>query len=83
MKRFLSLFLIVATISKSALGVSFKAAPELEKVFKEQNVAGTFVLYDVAADTMLVGTKRGQSSGLFPRLLLRLPILSSVWMSAR
>lgn len=54
MKRFLPIFLIVVALSKSALGVSFKEAPGLEKVFKDQSIVGTFILYDVAADTMLV-----------------------------
>jgi beta-lactamase class D len=54
MKRFLSIFLIVAALAKSTSGVSFQGAPELEKFFKERNVVGTFVLYDVAANTMFV-----------------------------
>ena len=36
------------------VGASFKEAPELGRLFKEQNIAGTFVLYDVAAETMFV-----------------------------
>ena len=54
MKRFLSIFLIVAALAESTSAVSFKEVPELERFFKERNVVGTFVLYDVAADTMLV-----------------------------
>ena len=54
MIRFPPIFLIVVALSKSSLGVSLKEAPGLGKVFKDQNVVGTFILYDVAADTMLV-----------------------------
>lgn len=53
MKRFL-LILILATFSEAASGVSFKEAPELEKFFKDKGVVGTFVLFDVASDTMFV-----------------------------
>src|ERR1700736_5871698 len=33
---------------------TYQEVPDLAKVFKDKGVAGTFVLFDVAADTMLV-----------------------------
>lgn len=54
MKRFLLGAFITVTLAQSAAAVSFKEVPELEKFFKQQNVVGTFVLFDPAADTMSV-----------------------------
>src|SRR5438128_10099565 len=54
MKRFLLTFLVLATLSKVAFGVSTKEVPELEKCFKDKGVVGTFVLFDAESDTMLV-----------------------------
>ena len=38
----------------SASAQTYQEVPELAKVFSANGIAGTFVLYDVAADTMLV-----------------------------
>lgn len=54
MRRFLSILFSLVTFSNVASAVSFKEVPELEKFFKDSGVAGTFVLFDPAADTMFV-----------------------------
>ncbi len=65
MKRLVSIFL-AAALSNAAPGTSFKEVPELGKFFKEQNVVGTFVLYDVAADTMFVWNEKRAKQRFVP-----------------
>jgi beta-lactamase class D len=54
MKRGLILLVILAVSLRSLSAHIYREAPELAQIFQEQGVAGTFVLFDVAADTMLV-----------------------------
>jgi beta-lactamase class D len=50
-----SILLIALGLSIHSLSAqTYKEAPELEKCFKDAGVAGTFVLFDVSANTMLV-----------------------------
>ncbi len=66
MKRLLSILFCLGTFSHVASAVSFQEAPQLEKVFKEQGVVGTFVLYDSAADTMFVWNKERAQQRFIP-----------------
>jgi beta-lactamase class D len=54
MRRLLSILFSLAALSNIASAISFKEMPELEKFFKDQGVTGTFVMFDPAADTLLV-----------------------------
>jgi beta-lactamase class D len=58
MKKLLFALLLAATVSKTALGVSFKEVTELAKPFSDQGVVGTFVLFDVASDTVFVWNEK-------------------------
>lgn len=53
-KRLLPILLGVSLFSTTALALSFKEVPELERIFNNRGVVGTFVLFDPAADTMFV-----------------------------
>jgi beta-lactamase class D len=54
MKRSL-IVLLALTLSLSCLSArTYREGPELVKVFKDQGVSGTFVLFDIATDTMFV-----------------------------
>jgi len=57
MKRALLLFVFVAASLQSIAARDHKEAPELGKYFDEMKVVGTFVLFDVAADKMIVWNK--------------------------
>jgi beta-lactamase class D len=54
MKRILILLTGLATSFHSLPAQIFQEVPELAKVFKDKGVVGTFVLFDVATETMLV-----------------------------
>src|SRR5687768_11943616 len=52
---FLALVLAVSLSSLSAR--SYREAPELEKIFAEKGLQGTFVLLDLATDTLIVSNE--------------------------
>ena len=54
MKGMVILLFTVAVSVQSLFAQKYQAAPELEKCFKDMGLAGTFVLYDAATDTMVV-----------------------------
>lgn len=54
MKRFLLAVLAIGTVAAATCGIVFKSVPELERVFQKRGISGTFVMFDTAADTMLV-----------------------------
>ena len=54
MKRILILLTMLGASFHSLSGQTYREVPELAKVFKEKDVVGTFVLFDVAANTMLI-----------------------------
>jgi len=54
MKRTFAVLIALAVSLSSLSARSYREVAELKKFFEEQGVAGTFVLYDVATDTMLV-----------------------------
>jgi beta-lactamase class D len=53
-KRILILLIVLAASFHSLPAQTFQEVPELAKVFKDRDVIGTFALFDVAANTMLV-----------------------------
>jgi hypothetical protein len=55
--RFLLAALFAAIVTEPTSAVSFKEVPELDKVFFDHGVTGTFVLFDVAADKIFVWNK--------------------------
>lgn len=57
MRRIVLAALLAATFAETAGATSFKEVPELGKVFSDHGVAGTFVLFDVSADTLFVWNK--------------------------
>jgi beta-lactamase class D len=54
MKRLLVLVIVLAASLHPLPGRTYQEVPELARVFKDQGVSGTFVLFDVATDTMFV-----------------------------
>jgi beta-lactamase class D len=54
MKRALFPLIVLAVSLQSLSARTYREAPELAKIFQAQGVSGTFVLFDVAADTVLV-----------------------------
>jgi beta-lactamase class D len=57
MKRSFALLIGLVVSLHSLPARTYREVAELEQVFKGQGVAGTFVLYDVATDTMLVSNE--------------------------
>jgi beta-lactamase class D OXA-50 len=57
MKRTSAVLIALAVSLHSLPARTYREVAELEKFFKEQGVAGTFVLFDVATDTMLVSNE--------------------------
>lgn len=53
-KTVVSALLALAASADVTFGLLFEEPPELAKVFNERGIAGTFVMLDVRADTMLV-----------------------------
>jgi beta-lactamase class D len=54
MKRVFILLIVLAVSLHSVSARTYQQVPELAKVFKDKDVVGTFVLFDVATDTMVV-----------------------------
>src|ERR1700730_7689390 len=54
MKRVFILLIVLAASFHSLSARTYQEVPELAKVFKDNGVVGTFVLFDVATDTMVV-----------------------------
>ena len=71
MKRFLIAILTLTTIG-ATFGFVFKRVPELEKVFKERGLSGTFVMFDAAADTMLVWNEERATQRFAPAATFRI-----------
>lgn len=71
MKRLLIAVLALTTIG-ATFGFVFKRVPELEKVFKERGLSGTFVLFDAAADTMLVWNEERATQRFAPAATFRI-----------
>jgi beta-lactamase class D len=55
MKRVLGLFITLAVSIHSLAARTYREVPELKKCFGDAGITGTFVLFDVANDTMLAG----------------------------
>lgn len=54
MKRFLLAALVLSAFGAAAFGIAFKKIPEVEKIFRDRSMLGTFVMFDAAGDTMFV-----------------------------
>ena len=55
-KHFIAILAVAASV-QAVSARTYQEVPELAKVFKDNGVAGTFVLFEVATDTMLVSDK--------------------------
>jgi beta-lactamase class D len=51
-RSFLALALVAAPVGASAFAGDLQERPDLDAVFRDQGVVGTFVLYDAAADSL-------------------------------
>lgn len=71
MKRFLIAVLTLTAIG-ATFGFVFKRVPELEKVFNERGLSGTFVLFDSASDTMHVWNEERASKRFAPAATFRI-----------
>ena len=71
MKRLLIAVLTLSTIV-ATFGFVFNRVPELEKVFKERGLSGTFVLFDAAGDTMLVWNEERATQRFAPAATFRI-----------
>lgn len=71
MKRFLIAVLTLSTIG-ATFGFVFKRVSELENVFKERGLSGTFVMFDAAADTMLVWNEERATQRFAPAATFRI-----------
>lgn len=58
--------------SGPAFGISFREVSELERVFKDRAVAGTFVLFDSTADTMFVWNEERAKQQFSPAATFRI-----------
>ncbi len=66
MKRVFALFAALALSIQVSFAQTYREAPELKPCFEDAGVAGTFVLFDVAADTMLVWDEARAKQRLTP-----------------
>lgn len=66
MRRLVLFFLATIVALQPAFGSTFKPAPELEKIFQENGAVGTFVLFDVGEDTMLVWNEQRAKERFIP-----------------
>lgn len=54
MKRFLLAVLVLGAFGAATFGIAFKKVPEVERIFRERSILGTFVMFDAAGDTMFI-----------------------------
>ena len=54
MKTLLSAVLALGVFTAAIFVFSVKTVPQLERVFRDRGLSGTFVLFDSKADTMFV-----------------------------
>ena len=71
-KRLLIAGLTLGAVGAAAFGFVFKRAPEVEQVFKERGISGTFVMYEAAADTMLVWNEERATQRFAPAATFRI-----------
>src|SRR5688572_5477777 len=71
MKRILIGVLTLTTIG-ATFGFVFKRVPELEKIFKERGLSGTFVMFDAAGDTMHVWNEERATQRFAPAATFRI-----------
>jgi len=65
-KRAIFILVVLATSFPFAEARDYQDAPELGKYFEEMNVVGTFVLFDVAGDKMIVWNKARAEQRITP-----------------
>jgi hypothetical protein len=82
MKRFPLAVLAIGTVAAATCGIIFKSVPELERVFQKRGISGTFVMFDTAANTMLVWNEERAKQRFAPAETFRMQMPSSVWTSA-
>lgn len=72
MKKLLLAIIAIGTITVATFGIVFKGVPELERVFKKRGISGTFVMFDAAADTMLVWNEERAKQRFAPAATFRI-----------
>jgi beta-lactamase class D len=66
MKRVFILLIVLAASFHSLSAQTYQEVPELARCFKEKEIVGTFVLFDVATDTMLVSDEARAKKRFIP-----------------
>lgn len=64
MPQLLAVLILLLASLQPLSARTYKEIPELAKVFSNNGVAGTFVLFDVAADTMFVSDEASREETL-------------------
>jgi len=64
--RFLALLILPLASLQPLSARTYEETPQLAKVFKDNGVAGTFVLFDVETDSMLVSDKERATKRFIP-----------------
>lgn len=72
MKTFLFAVLAIGAFVAAIFGISFKKVPELERIFKDRGVSGTFVMFDAKADTMFVWNEERAKQRFAPAATFRI-----------
>lgn len=71
MRKYAILALLPACVLARA--AEWKESPQLDQLFKQEGVTGTFVLHDVAADTYTVHNRKRADAGYFPASTYKIP----------
>lgn len=72
MKRFLLAALVLSAFGAATFGIAFKKVPEVERVFRDRSILGTFVMFDVAGDTMFVWNEERAKQQFAPSSTFRI-----------
>ena len=67
------LLLLLICISHSVFAVSWQNSPEIEQIFKNAGVAGTFVVYDVSTNKMIGHNQKRAQTRFIPASTFKIP----------